>query len=83
MKFQGITETNLSIFLFQFLHHSKIREIIKISPMATRNPATLSQLRSIQEISHSDPPVNHSIFRTTARGKILLIAPPIFTGFYE
>ena len=65
-KFQGMTQTNLSIFLFQFIHHNKIREIIEISPLATRNPATLSQLRSICEVSHLDPPVNHSIFRTEA-----------------
>ena len=77
MKFQGITQTNLSIFLFQFLHHSKIKEIIKISLMATGNPATLSQLRSICEISHLDPPVNHSIFRTEADGETLSVAPPI------
>ena len=54
---------NLSVSV---LHHSKIREISKISPMATRYPATLSQLRSIHEISLLDPPVNHSIFRTEA-----------------
>ena len=45
--------------------------------MATRNPATLSQLRSICEISHLDPPVNHSIFRTEADDEILPGAPPI------
>ena len=45
--------------------------------MVTRDPATVSQLRSIREISHLDPPVNHSIFRTTARGKISPITPPI------
>ena len=77
MKFQGMTQTNLSIFLFQFFHHNKIREIIKISPLATRNPATLSQLRSIHEISHLDPPVNHSIFRTEAYGEISPVAPSI------
>ena len=77
MKFWGMTQTNLSIFLFHFFHHNKIKEIIKISPMATRNPATLSQLRSISEISHLDPPVNHSIFRIEADGKILPVAPPI------
>ena len=45
--------------------------------MATRNPATLSQLRSICKISYLDQPVNHSIFRTEADGEILLVAPPI------
>ena len=65
-KIWGMTWTNPSIFLFQFFHHNKIREIIEISPMATRNPATLSQMRSIHKISHLDPPVNHSIFRTEA-----------------
>ena len=54
---------NLSVSV---LHHSKIREISEISLMATRYPATLSELRSIHEISLLDPPVNHSIFRTEA-----------------
>ena len=45
--------------------------------MVIRDPATLSQLRSICKIFHLDPPVSHSIFRTTAKGEISLIAPPI------
>ena len=45
--------------------------------MATKNPAILSQMRSIHEISCLDPPVNHSIFRTEADGEILLVAPSI------
>ena len=45
--------------------------------MATRNAATLSHFRSIHEISLLDPPVNHSIFITTAGGEILPLATPI------
>ena len=66
MKFQGVTQNQPLIFSVSVLHHSKIREISEISPMATRNPATLSHLRSIYEISLLDPPVNHSFFRTEA-----------------
>ena len=66
VKFREMTQTNLSTFLFQFLHHSKKREISKISLMAAINPATLSHLRSISKILPLDPPVNHSIFRTKA-----------------
>ena len=77
MKFQELTQTNLSTFLFQSFHHSRIEEISEISVMSTVKAATLSHLRSIHEIFLVDPCVNHSIFRTAARSKISLIAPPI------
>ena len=66
MKFQELTQTNLSIFLFQFLHHSGIKDISEISLLAAVNPANLSHSRSISKILPVDPPVNHSIFRTEA-----------------
>ena len=49
----------------------------EISMMSTIKTATMSQLRSIHKISITDPPVNHSIFRTAARSEILLMASPI------
>ena len=45
--------------------------------MATRNAPTLSHLRFIHTISHLYPPVDHSIFRTAAGGKISPLALPI------
>ena len=49
----------------------------KISAMSTIKTATLSHLRSIHKISLTDPPGNHSIFRTAASSEISLMAPPI------
>ena len=45
--------------------------------MTTNIPANLSTLVEITEIFRYFPPVNHSIFRTAAGGKISPLAPPI------
>ena len=50
--------------------------------MATKNASTLSHLRFIHTISHLDPPVNHSIFRTAAGAKFHLWHCHC-AGFYE
>ena len=77
MKFQELTQTNLLTLLFQPFYHRRIEDMSEISTMSTIKTATLSQFRSIHKISLMDPPVNHSIFRTAARSKISLMAPPI------
>ena len=69
-NFGSCLKPALSILLFQFLNH---REISKILLKATHNNHNFDYF----------PHVNHFIFRTEAKGKILLIAPLTLQGFKQ